>query len=65
MVVDLVGRSHDSLPVQHRTQVHDLRILAGDPPLAYCRPGVRRRVVVSAGTLTTLSPTAKLYALDR
>jgi Zn-dependent protease with chaperone function len=57
MVVDLVGRSHDSLPVQHCTQVHDLRIIDVEQPLAYCLPGVRSRVVVSEGTLTTLSPT--------
>ncbi len=45
MVVDLVGKSHKS----------GLRILDVDEPLAYCLPGVRSRVVVSEGTLTTLA----------
>ena len=35
---------------------NDLRILDVEQPLAYCLPGVRSRVVVSEGTLTTLSP---------
>jgi Zn-dependent protease with chaperone function len=45
MVVDLVGK----------TQKSGLRILDVDEPLAYCLPGVRSRVVVSEGTLTTLA----------
>ncbi|HEX2291656.1 MAG TPA: M56 family metallopeptidase [Pseudonocardiaceae bacterium] len=45
MVVDLVGKSQKS----------GLRILDVDQPLAYCLPGVRSRVVVSEGTLTTLA----------
>ncbi|OBG17318.1 Zn-dependent protease with chaperone function [Mycolicibacterium celeriflavum] len=45
MVVDLVGKS----------QKNRLRILDVDQPLAYCLPGVRSRVVVSEGTLTTLA----------
>jgi Zn-dependent protease with chaperone function len=45
MVVDLVGKSQKS----------GLRILDVDEPLAYCLPGVRSRVVVSEGTLTTLA----------
>ena len=55
MVVDLVAKSHDSA-FQHGAHVHDLRILDVEEPLAYCLPGVRSRVVVSEGTLTTLSP---------
>jgi Zn-dependent protease with chaperone function len=52
MVVDLVGKS--------RTWAHSragdgLRILDVKEPLAYCLPGVRSRVVVSEGTLTTLA----------
>ena len=43
-------------PSEHRSQVHDLRILDVEQPLAYCLPGVRSRVVVSEGTLNTLSP---------
>jgi Zn-dependent protease with chaperone function len=45
MVVDLVGKSKKS----------QLRILDVEEPLAYCLPGVRSRVVVSEGTLTTLA----------
>jgi Zn-dependent protease with chaperone function len=45
MVVDLVGKSQKS----------GLRILDVAEPLAYCLPGVRSRVVVSEGTLTTLA----------
>jgi Zn-dependent protease with chaperone function len=45
MVVDLVGKSQKS----------GLRILDVKEPLAYCLPGVRSRVVVSEGTLNTLS----------
>jgi Zn-dependent protease with chaperone function len=44
MVVDLVGKSQKS----------GLRVLDVPQPLAYCLPGVRSRVVVSEGTLTTL-----------
>jgi bla regulator protein blaR1 len=57
MLVDLLGKSPDSMPVQHCTHVNDLRILDVEQPLAYCLPGVRSRVVVSEGTLKTLSPT--------
>ncbi|MBV8930736.1 MAG: M56 family metallopeptidase [Mycobacteriaceae bacterium] len=45
MLVDLVGVSRDD----------HVRILNVAQPLAYCLPGVRSRVVVSEGTLTTLS----------
>jgi Zn-dependent protease with chaperone function len=45
MVVDLVGKSGGN----------HLRILDVKQPLAYCLPGVRSRVVVSEGTLKTLS----------
>jgi Zn-dependent protease with chaperone function len=45
MVVDLVGKP----------QGGHLRILDVKQPLAYCLPGVRSRVVVSEGTLNTLS----------
>jgi Zn-dependent protease with chaperone function len=51
MVVDLVGKS--------QTWAHapgdGLRVLDVAEPLAYCLPGVRSRVVVSEGTLTTLA----------
>lgn len=51
MVVDLVGRSQ---PWARAHAGDGLRILDVDQPLAYCLPGVRSRVVVSKGTLTTL-----------
>ena len=47
MLVDLLA--HDAARSSH------LRILDVEQPLAYCLPGVRSRVVVSEGTLTTLS----------
>jgi Zn-dependent protease with chaperone function len=45
MVVDLVGKSQGT----------HLRILDVAEPLAYCLPGVRSRVVVSEGALSTLA----------
>lgn len=60
MMVDLLGKSRDAVPAHlctaHRPLGGDgLRILDVAQPLAYCLPGVRSRVVVSEGTLTTLS----------
>ncbi|MGE2735150.1 M56 family metallopeptidase [Mycolicibacterium vaccae] len=59
MVVDLVGASQDSVPQlcgQPRPLANaDLRILDVAEPLAYCLPGVRRRVVVSEGAVRALS----------
>jgi Zn-dependent protease with chaperone function len=60
MMVDLLGKSRDAVPAHlcttHRPLAGDgLRILDVAQPLAYCLPGVRSRVVVSEGTLTTLS----------
>ncbi|VEG41668.1 peptidase M48, Ste24p [Mycolicibacterium flavescens] len=52
MVVDLVGKSQKWA---HAHAGDGLRILNVDQPLAYCLPGVRSRVVVSEGTLTTLA----------
>jgi Zn-dependent protease with chaperone function len=54
MMVDLLGISHHAVPSPICSQA-DLRILDVEQPLAYCLPGVRSRVVVSEGTLTTLS----------
>jgi Zn-dependent protease with chaperone function len=54
MLVDLLGSSHDTAP-EVCTGASGLRILDVEQPLAYCLPGVRSRVVVSQGTLTTLS----------
>ena len=52
MVVDLVGKSQKWA---HSRAGDGLRILDVREPLAYCLPGVRSRVVVSEGTLTTLA----------
>ncbi|WP_396903536.1 M56 family metallopeptidase [Mycolicibacterium phlei] len=58
MVVDLVGKSdadgYCSAAAKYPPR-HGLRILDVEQPLAYCLPGVRSRVVVSEGTLTTLA----------
>jgi Zn-dependent protease with chaperone function len=55
MVVDLVGVGRDTALVQPCTRTRDLRVLDVAQPLAYCLPGVRSRVVVSEGTLSTLA----------
>jgi len=55
MVVDLVGVGHDAALSQPCARTRDLRILDVAQPLAYCLPGVRSRVVVSEGALTTLT----------
>lgn len=55
MVVDLVGVGHDIARAQSCARPRDLRVLDVAQPLAYCLPGVRSRVVVSEGTLTTLT----------
>ncbi len=55
MVVDLVGVGHDAALTQPRANTRDLRVLDVPQPLAYCLPGVRSRVVVSEGTLNTLT----------
>ncbi len=55
MVVDLVGVGHDSALAQPCTTTRDLRVLDVEQPFAYCLPGVRSRVVVSEGALSTLA----------
>jgi Zn-dependent protease with chaperone function len=55
MVVDLVGIGHGAALSQSCARTRDLRVLDVPQPLAYCLPGVRSRVVVSEGTLTTLA----------
>lgn len=55
MVVDLVGKSEKW--GCHPRAGDGLRVLDVAQPLAYCLPGVRSRVVVSQGTLTTLTDT--------
>lgn len=57
MVVDLVGVERDSAAAQACIRAGELRILDVAQPLAYCLPGVRRRVVVSEGALATLDDT--------
>jgi len=54
-VVDLVGVGHDAALAQQCAHTRDLRVLDVAQPLAYCLPGVRSRVVISEGTLTTLA----------
>ncbi|MFI6865353.1 M56 family metallopeptidase [Nocardia sp. NPDC050406] len=49
MLVDLLDQSS----VQR--QAADIRVLAATEPIAYCLPGLRRRVVLSQGTVTNLS----------
>ena len=46
---------HGAALAQPCARARDLRVLDVAEPLAYCLPGVRSRVVVSEGTLTTLS----------
>jgi Zn-dependent protease with chaperone function len=55
MMVDLLDMSRESNPPQVCTKASGLRILDVKQPLAYCLPGVRSRVVVSEGTLKSLS----------
>jgi Zn-dependent protease with chaperone function len=60
MVVDLVGKSQKWGQSARKRWAHPhagdgLRVLDVSEPLAYCLPGVRSRVVVSEGTLTTLA----------
>jgi Zn-dependent protease with chaperone function len=56
MMVDLLDMSHESTPPpQVCIKASGLRILDVRQPLAYCLPGVRSRVVVSEGTLKSLS----------
>ncbi|MBX9641314.1 MAG: M56 family metallopeptidase, partial [Mycobacteriaceae bacterium] len=47
----------DSALAQPCTRTRDLRVLGVEQPLAYCLPGVRSRVVVSEGALSTLADT--------
>jgi Zn-dependent protease with chaperone function len=56
MLVDLLGVAPD-VTARACTKGRDLRILEVAQPLAYCLPGVRSRVVVSEGTLDSLSET--------
>ena len=55
MVVDLVGVGRGAALSPTCSRTRDLRVLDVAQPLAYCLPGVRSRVVVSEGTLSTLA----------
>ncbi|MGC2679898.1 MAG: M56 family metallopeptidase, partial [Mycobacterium sp.] len=55
MMVDLLGLSPEALSMRACARGRDLRVLEVAQPLAYCLPGVRSRVVVSAGTLESLT----------
>ncbi|MFE3445669.1 M56 family metallopeptidase [Nocardia sp. NPDC059180] len=48
MLVDLLDQSGPE------RRAADIRVLAASEPIAYCLPGLRQRVVVSAGTLDNL-----------
>ncbi|WP_026342661.1 M56 family metallopeptidase [Nocardia sp. BMG111209] len=50
MLVDLLDQGSAD---QHRAA--DIRVLAAAEPIAYCLPGLRRRVVLSQGTFTNLT----------
>ena len=55
MLVDLLGLSPDTFSARVCGRGRDLRVLEVAQPLAYCLPGVRSRVVVSEGTLDSLT----------
>lgn len=55
MLVDLLGVAPDGVSARACAHERDLRVLEVAQPLAYCLPGVRRRVVVSEGTLDSLT----------
>lgn len=57
MLVDLLSIDHQTAPAGAGRRTGDLRILEVEQPLAYCLPGMHSRVVVSAGTLTSLADT--------
>jgi Zn-dependent protease with chaperone function len=57
MLVDLLGVAPDGVSSRVCARGRDLRILEVAQPLAYCLPGVRSRVVVSEGTLDSLTET--------
>jgi bla regulator protein blaR1 len=55
MLVDLLGMAPDAVCSRAWAAERDLRVLEVAQPLAYCLPGVRKRVVVSEGTLDSLT----------
>ncbi|MFE3293148.1 M56 family metallopeptidase [Rhodococcus sp. NPDC059234] len=50
MLVDLLDRREPT-----RSRNSNLRVLEAEEPIAYCLPGLRQRVVLSEGTLSSLS----------
>lgn len=57
MLVDLLRTSEDPMPSHVGRRAEELRILQIAQPMAYCLPGVRSRVVLSAGMLASLTDT--------
>ena len=57
MLVDLLGMAPAAVSARACARGCDLRVLEVAQPLAYCLPGVRSRVVVSEGTLDSLTDT--------
>ncbi len=55
MLVDLLGIASEAVPASASARARDLRVLEVAQPLAYCLPGMRRRVVVSEGALDSLA----------
>lgn len=53
MLVDLLDRGDVDLSVA-LGRMSDVRVLDAAEPIAYCLPGLRQRVVLSEGTLTSL-----------
>ncbi|ATL67593.1 M56 family metallopeptidase [Nocardia terpenica] len=54
MLVDLLDQGGGDYP-HADTKAPDIRVLAATEPIAYCLPGLRRRVVLSQGTFASLS----------
>ncbi|KZM73117.1 M56 family metallopeptidase [Nocardia terpenica] len=54
MLVDLLDQGGGDYP-HADTKAPDIRVLGATEPIAYCLPGLRRRVVLSQGTFASLS----------
>jgi Zn-dependent protease with chaperone function len=59
MLVDLLDQGRD---YRAELAADDIRVLAATEPIAYCLPGLRRRVVLSEGTFASLTD-AELTAI--
>ncbi|MBF6327944.1 M56 family metallopeptidase [Nocardia transvalensis] len=60
MLVDLLDQGGDYRHAERKAG--DIRVLAASEPIAYCLPGLRRRVVLSQGTFANLTD-AELTAI--